>query len=90
MCKERTELIKRLDAAALGFSTALDQESFGPVQDGPEVRRLRQVVLQAEQAWESAQTAFLGHVKEHRCTRRLMLPTPRDQVAVGRSSETPF
>ena len=67
MCKERTELQKRLDTVALGLSTALDQESLGPLQDGPEMRRLRQFVVQAEQAWESAKTAFLRHVKEHRC-----------------------
>jgi hypothetical protein len=67
MCKERIELQKQLDAAALGFSTALDRESLGPTQEGPEMKRLHQLVLQAEQAWESAQTAFLRHVKEHRC-----------------------
>jgi hypothetical protein len=67
MCKERTELQKRLDTAALGLSSALDQESLGPMQDGPEMIRLRQLVIQAEQAWESAKTAFLRHVKEHRC-----------------------
>ena len=67
MCSEKLELEKRLNAAALRLSSALDAECICALHNESKIGQLQQLVKDAEQEWLIAKDAFGRHRQAHGC-----------------------